>query len=251
VAGASLSFCRPRWSGMEKASPSSLHRCCSVPASHILAGRPWRRGLEVRSGDVVAGGNPRSFPSNDGGVVEMSGKVASAWCRGLPSSDFEAPPPNKLLAGWILDLGLESPATPSPSSPRVLLCVASIFPACRGGEGKSGDNMPRPWWSPWARDVKGIPSPGVVTSSARGPVLPAALEWKGFASYPSGMFEHSPESRFLLHAAILCLPPPVRGRFWESDGGTFLLGSVGEEPAPAFPIRWTGSWKTTLSSPRR
>jgi hypothetical protein len=81
------------------------------------------------------------------------------------------------------------------------------------------------------------------------PVLPAALEWKGFASYPGGMFEHSPESRFLLHASILWLPPPVRGRFWESDGGTFLLGGISEEPAPAFPVRWTGSWKTTLSSP--
>jgi hypothetical protein len=62
------------------------------------------------------------------------------------------------------------------------------------------------------------------------------------------MPEHSPESRFLLHAAIICLPPPVRGRFWEFDGGTSLLGSVGEESAPAVPVRWTGSWKTTLSS---
>jgi hypothetical protein len=96
----------------------------------------------VRSGEVVVGGNPRSFPSNGGGVVEMFGKEEPAWCRGLPDSDFEAPPPNKLLAGWIRDLGLESPVTPSPSSPRVFLCVASVFLACRGGEGKSGDNMP-------------------------------------------------------------------------------------------------------------
>jgi hypothetical protein len=181
-------------------------------------------GLEVRSADVVAGGNPRSFPSNGGGVVEMSGKVEPAWCRCLPDSDFEAPPPNKLLAGSFLDLGLESPATPSPSSPRVLLCVASVFLACRGGEGKSDDNMPRPWRCPWARDVKGIPSPGVVTSPARGPVLPAARDRKGFASYPGVMFEHSPMSRLLLHAAILCLPPPVHGRFWEYDGGMSLLG---------------------------
>jgi hypothetical protein len=28
-----------------------------------------------------------------------------------------------------------------------------------------------------------------------------------------------------------------------------LLGGVDEESAPAFPVRWTGSWKTTLSSP--
>jgi hypothetical protein len=99
------------------------------------------------------------------------------------------------------------------------------------------------------RDVEGILSLGVGTSPARVPVLPAALEWKGFASYPGGMFEHSPESRSLLHAAILCLPPPVRGRFWESAGGMFLLGGVGEDPAPAFPVRWTGSWKTTFSRP--
>jgi hypothetical protein len=28
----------------------------------------------------------------------------------------------------------------------------------------------------------------------------------------------------------------------------YLLGGVGEESAPAVPVRWTGSWKTTLSS---
>jgi hypothetical protein len=117
------------------------------------------------------------------------------------------------MADRILDLGLESPATPSLSSQRVLRYVASTLLAFRGGEGKSVDNRPRPWWSPWMRDVEGITSPGVGTSPARVPVLPATLEWKGFASYPSGMFEHSPESRVLLHAAILCLPPPVRGRF--------------------------------------
>jgi hypothetical protein len=99
------------------------------------------------------------------------------------------------------------------------------------------------------RDVKGILSPRVGTSPARVPVLPAALVRNGFASYPGRMFDHSPVSRLLLHAAILCLPPPVRGRFWESDGGMSLLGGVGEESAPAFPVHWTGSWKTTLSSP--
>jgi hypothetical protein len=51
------------------------------------------------------------------------------------------------------------------------------------------------------------------------------------------------------HPLILCLPPPVRGRFWESDGGMSLLGGVGEESAPPFPVRWTGSWKTILTSP--
>jgi hypothetical protein len=205
-------------------------------------------GLEVRMGVIAAGGNPRSSSSNGGGVVEASAKVTPAWCRGLPGSDLEAPSSNKLLAGWILDLGLESPLTPSPSSPQVLLCVVPVLLTGRGGEGKNGDNMSRPWWSPWARDVKGIPSPGAVTSSARGPVLPAALERNGFASYPGGLFEHSPRRRFLLHVAILCLPPPVRGRFWESDGRTFLLGGVGEESASTFPVHWTGSWKTTLSS---
>jgi hypothetical protein len=205
-------------------------------------------GCRVRCGVAVAGGNPRPFPSNGGGVVEMSGMVSPAWCRGIPVSNIEAPPPNKLMVGWILDLGLESPVTPSLSSQRVLLHVASTLLACRGGEGKSDVNMSRPWWSPWMRDVKGILSPGVGTSPARVSVAPAALVRNGFASYPGGMFEHSPVSRLLLHAAILCLPPPVCGRFWESDGGMSLLGGVGEESAPAFPVRWTRSWKTTLSS---
>jgi hypothetical protein len=193
----------------------------------------------VSCGTVVTGGNPRLFPSSGRGVVEMSSLIAPAWCRGIPDSDVEAPPPNKLKAGWILGLGLESPATPSPSLPRALLCFASALPACRGGEGKSGDNMAQPWWSPWASGVKGIPSPGVVTSPARGPVLPASPGRKG-VSYPGGMPKHSLVSRFLLHAAILCLPPPVRGRFWESDDGISLLGGVGEESAPAVPVRWIG-----------
>jgi hypothetical protein len=62
------------------------------------------------------------------------------------------------------------------------------------------------------------------------------------------MPEHLPVSTFLLRVAILCLPPPVRGRFWEFDGGMPLLGGVGEEAAPAVPVRWTGSWKINLSS---
>jgi hypothetical protein len=119
----------------------------------LSAGRGGE-GLGVRSGVVVAGGYSRSFPSNGRRVVEMSGEVAPAWCRGLLGSDIETQSPNKLEAGWILDLGLESPVTPSSSPPRVLLYVASALPACRGGEGKSGDNMPRHWWSPWMRDVE-------------------------------------------------------------------------------------------------
>jgi hypothetical protein len=178
-----------------------------VAALLLLTFLPAGRGGEgcrVRRGVAVAGGNPRPFPSSGGGVVEMSGLVALAWCRGGPESDIEAPPPNKLMAGWILDLGLESPATPSLSPQQLLLHVAFTLPACRGGEGKSDVNMPRPWWSLWMRDVEGILSPGVGTSSARVPVLPAVLVRNGFASYPGGMFKHSPVSMLLRHAAILC-----------------------------------------------
>jgi hypothetical protein len=86
----------------------------------LLSLLPAGRGGEeqgVRNGGVVASGISRPSPSNGGRAVEMSGKVAPAWCCGLPSSYIETPPPNKLLAGQILDFGLESPATPSPSLP--------------------------------------------------------------------------------------------------------------------------------------
>jgi hypothetical protein len=179
--------------------------------------------------------------------MEVSDRETPAWCRGLPGSDLEAPSSNKLKASWILDLGLGSPATPSPSSLQVLLCVVQVLPTGRGGEGKNGDDVPQPWRRSWWRVVEGIPPPGAVTSPARGPVLPAARDRKG-ASHPGGMPEHLPVSSFLLSAAILWSPPPVRGRFWESDGGMSLLGGVGEEFAPAVPVRWTGSWKTNLSS---
>jgi hypothetical protein len=49
-------------------------------------------GLGVKSGDAAAGGNPWPSPSSGRGVVELSGKVASAWYRGLPGSDIKAPP---------------------------------------------------------------------------------------------------------------------------------------------------------------
>jgi hypothetical protein len=117
--------------------------------------------------------------------VEASDKETPAWCRGLPGSDLEAPSSNKLKAGWILDLGLGSPATSSPSSLQVLLRVVHVLLTGRGGERKNGDGMPQPWRSPWVRDVEGIPPPGAVTSPARGPVLPAARDRKG-ASHPAG-----------------------------------------------------------------
>jgi hypothetical protein len=79
-------------------------------------------------------------------------------------------------------------------------------------------------------------------------MLPAALEWKGFAYYPDWTCACPPEVGLLLQAAIICLPPPVRGRFWKFDGGMFLLGGVGEDPTPVYPVRWVGSWKTALSS---
>jgi hypothetical protein len=191
--------------------PLSIGAAGLLHLTFMPAGRGGE-GCGVRSGVVAAGGYSRPFLSNGNRVAEMSGVVAPAGCRGLQGSDNEAPSPNKLEAGRIQDLGLKSPATSSSSPPQVSLYVASALPACRGGEGKSCNNVPQPWWSSWAREVEGIPPPGVVTSPARGPVLPAARGWKG-ASHPGGMPEHSPESRLLLHAAIICLPPPVRGRF--------------------------------------
>jgi hypothetical protein len=103
--------------------------------------------------------------------VETSGKVTPAWCRGLPGPDLEAPSSNKLKTGWILDLGLGSPVTPSPSPPQVLLCVVQVLLIGCGGEGKNGEDMLQPWWSSRERAVEGIPPPGAVTSPARGPVL--------------------------------------------------------------------------------
>jgi hypothetical protein len=107
-----------------------------VAALLLLAFLPASRGGEgcgVSCGTAVAGGNPQPFPSSGGGVMEMSSLIAPAWCRSIPDSDVEAPSPNKLKAGWILDLGLESPATPSLRFPRALLCFGSALPACRGG----------------------------------------------------------------------------------------------------------------------
>jgi hypothetical protein len=52
------------------------------------------------------------------------------------------------------------------------------------------------------------------------------MGWKGFASYPDWTCACSPEGEFLLQATIICRPPPVRGRFWEFDSGTLLLGGV-------------------------
>jgi hypothetical protein len=60
-----------------------------------LAGR-GSEGLGERSRDAAEGGNPRLLPSGGGGVVEWSGKLATAWCCGLPCSNLEAPSPNKL-----------------------------------------------------------------------------------------------------------------------------------------------------------
>jgi hypothetical protein len=208
----------------------------------LLAGRGGE-GCGMWSGDVAASENLRPFASNGGESMLMSALVNPVWCRGSPVSDIEAPPPNKLKAGWFLDLGLETPVTSSRSSPRMWMFAVPALLAGRGGEEKSGDNIPQHWWTPWAREVKGSLSPGVFTSPARGPVLPAARGWKG-ASHPGGMPEHLPVSTFLLRAAILCLPPPVRGRFWEFDGGMSLLGGVGEESTPAVPVRWTGAGRS-------
>jgi hypothetical protein len=58
-------------------------------------------GLGVRSRDVTEGGNPRLLPSDSSGVMEWSDKLATAWCCGLPCSDLEAPPPNKLKAVFL------------------------------------------------------------------------------------------------------------------------------------------------------
>jgi hypothetical protein len=227
------------WNGRRSPHFRSIGAALLLLLTLLLAGRGGE-GLEGRMGATAAGGNPQSFSSNDGGVMEKSGKVTPAWRRGLPGSDLEAPSSNKLKTGRILDLGLGSPVMACPSLPQVLLCVIQVLPTGRGGEGKNGDDMPQPLWSSRKRAVEGIPPPGAVTSPARGPVLPAARVWEG-ASHPGGMPEHLPVSTFLLRAAILCLPPPIRGRFWEFDSGMPLLGGIGEEAAPAVPVRWTGS----------
>jgi hypothetical protein len=146
------------WRGRRRLHRRSIGAALLLLLTLLLASHGGE-GLEVRMGATAAGGNPRSSSSNDGGVVEASGKVTPAWCRGLPGSDLEASSSNKLKAGWILDLGLGSPVMPSPSSPQVLLCVIHVLLTGRGGEGKNGDDMPQPWWSPWARGVEGIPPP--------------------------------------------------------------------------------------------
>jgi hypothetical protein len=62
-----------------------------------LAGRGGG-GLGVRSSEAAEGGNPRPLPSGGDGAVEWYGKIVAARCWGLPCSDLEAPPPNKLRA---------------------------------------------------------------------------------------------------------------------------------------------------------
>jgi hypothetical protein len=62
-----------------------------------LAGRGGG-GLGVRSSEAAEGGNPRPLPSGGDGAMEWYNKVAAARCWGLPCSDLEAPPPNKLKA---------------------------------------------------------------------------------------------------------------------------------------------------------
>jgi hypothetical protein len=99
----------------------------------LLAGRGGE-GCGMWCGDVAAGGNLRPFASNGGESVLMSAPANPAWCRGSPVSDIEAPPPNKLKAGWFLDLGLETPATSSRSSPRMKMFAVPALLAWRRGE---------------------------------------------------------------------------------------------------------------------
>jgi hypothetical protein len=54
-----------------------------VAALLLLTFLPAGRGGEgygVRCGVAVAGGNPRPFPSSEGGVVEMLSLIAPTWC---------------------------------------------------------------------------------------------------------------------------------------------------------------------------
>jgi hypothetical protein len=177
---------------------------CSISAPPpLLAGRGGE-GLGVGSGDVAGSwcDNPRPPPSGDGGVAEMSGVAATVWCRGLPAPGLEAPPPNKLKAGWTLFPILGFPAASSSFSPLAPKRATSALLACHGGKGKSVCSPPRPRWSLWESGVEAAPSPRVVISPARVPVLPAELEWKGFASDPGRLFELSLVGRFPRHAAI-------------------------------------------------
>jgi hypothetical protein len=132
------------WKGRRSPHFRSIGAALLLLLTLLLAGRGGE-GLEVRMDATAAGGDPRSSSSNDGGVMETSGKVTPAWCGGLPGSDLEAPSSNKLKTGWILDLGLGSSVTPSPSPPQMLLCVVQVLPTGRGDEGKNGDDMPQPW----------------------------------------------------------------------------------------------------------
>jgi hypothetical protein len=101
-------------------------------------------GLGARSSDAAEGGNPRPHPSSGGGVVEWFGKAATAWCCGLPRSDPEAPPPNKLRAVLLICRPDESSRLSlcgtgrwrgqrPTGSPWVLLLLAGL-----GGEGEDG-----------------------------------------------------------------------------------------------------------------
>jgi hypothetical protein len=77
--------------------PTFIRDVVSLLVPPLLADRGGE-GLGVRSRDAAESGNPRLLLSGGGGVVEWSGKLATAWCRGLPGSDLEASPPNKLKA---------------------------------------------------------------------------------------------------------------------------------------------------------
>jgi hypothetical protein len=79
---------------------------------------------------------PQPSPSGGRGVAELSGEVAMAWCRRLPGLDIDAPPPNKLKAGWTLDLDLGFPSAPSLISPQVRESAASPLSAVVAARGR-------------------------------------------------------------------------------------------------------------------
>jgi hypothetical protein len=58
----------------------------------------------------------------------------------------------------------------------------------------------------------------------------------------------SPTGRLLLRADLFRSPPPVRGRFDESDGGSLYIDGGGEGPFPFCSVLQFGSGNSFLSS---
>jgi hypothetical protein len=136
----------------------------------------------------------------------------------------------------------------STSSPALLHAGASTSPSAgHGGEGKGCGAIPAFVIEDLEVESEGVWSPRCVTSPARGPVLPAHMRPTPL-SLSAATRVPFPAGRLLLRADLLHSPPPIRGRFGESDGGSLYIDDGGEGPFPFCSVLQFGSGNSFLSS---